>query len=178
MSENISPASQLTEKYQSTWSKPASIFYFLFCKVLLSHSMLSSKPSPFVALAWEIIFYSWKALHYQINAFLEISPKYVKENHLENLECPIFKFVEAQGAMYFRHAHRTLNVLSSKLFTRWKKSSQGSPACWQERQAPHLSVLLLPTLRLTLSYWSPRGPCGMDKYKFVGKKNSGWFRHL
>ena len=53
--------------------------------------MLSSKPSPFVALAWEIILYSWKALHYQINAFLKISPKYVK--HLENLECPIFKFV-------------------------------------------------------------------------------------
>ena len=40
MSENILPA---------TFAN----VYFLFCKVLLSHSMLSSRPSPFVALAWK-----------------------------------------------------------------------------------------------------------------------------
>ena len=129
----------------------AKDFYFLLCSVLLSHSILSSKPSPFVALAWDVKFkfveFVW-GRDSQLEDF---------QAHLENLECPILQLVQPESTVNLGHAHRTLNILrtirfyyDNVCFTDFNQirliDVEVVPVYWPEPQAPRLSALPLPTL--------------------------------
>ena len=117
MSENILPPGIIMISAKCCcWIFGKCLFLVLQCVAQPLHALVQAFTFRCASLRRDLIIYSWYYLCTIIRSMFSYWAEcdMVKLGHLENLKSPIFKFVQAQGTMYFCHTHCTLDVLTQK----------------------------------------------------------------